>query len=303
MLVLGAAVALADAGVSITEEQANENAGVATQLNTAAEDKAISADAAATSKAADAVAVNRKAAAKAKAAVENAKRKKKQPVVVPKLKVPIPIAEIHDPFKLKPISTSVHCERLLDKKQIERCLECFRKGVPAPWEVIGYQANNAQCRVGHEIIPTSLLDAGIAARATSAEQVVAEDAADAEELATEEAEDELEAEDDAADEAEDEADAEDEGEDEDEAEDEEEAEEDMAFIELSDAAADEEEATEEDEAEEEVEAEADAADEAEDEVEVDEEDSIAEQRTAFLELAHSKLDAAFYDFKVENNLF
>ncbi len=100
---------------------------------------------------------------------------KKQPKKLLKLKVPIPMAKIHDPFLLKPIHSFFKCDTLLDKLKISRCQECFRKGGPAPWEYIGYQANNAQCRVGHEIIPIALLDAGLAGRATSAEQIMAED--------------------------------------------------------------------------------------------------------------------------------
>jgi len=208
----------------------------------------------------------------------NKKGKPQPPKALPKLteplKVPIPMARIHDPFLLKPIHSVFKCDRLLDKTQIARCTECFRKGGPAPWEVIAFQANNGQCRLGHEIIPVSLLDAGIAARFATAEQLQAADAEEDEEEAGEESEDETEdeADDESEDESEDEAD-----------------EEDMALVQVADE--------DEEEAEDEEEVDDEAAEELFNEDE--EAEFEAQEMSGFLELAHSKIDAAFAAFRAD----
>jgi len=264
--------------------------------------------------------------------MEAANKDKPKP---PVLKVPIPMAEIHDPWKLKPIHSMFKCPGLLDPIQINRCTECFRKGSPAPWEVVAFQANNAQCRVGHEIIPVSFLDAGIAAR-TPADQVMIEAQARSSEETEDEAEDEAEAEDEVEADDEDELDVDEEDEDSDEAEDEDEVEaedeadeeadeEDSELIEDEESideadeaeADDEDEAEIEDEFEAEDEAEADEEVESEDEAEAEEEaeeegdaeteeeaaaDQSNEDMAAFLEVAHAQIDRSMAEFRDENEL-
>jgi len=61
--------------------------------------------------------------------------------------------QIVNPWGLKPTFSIFKCDALIDAVQITRCMECFQKGSPAPWEVVGYYPSNQQCFVGHEIVP------------------------------------------------------------------------------------------------------------------------------------------------------
>jgi len=183
------------------------------------------------------------------------------------LKVPIPMAEIHDPWRLKPVHSFFKCAGLLEPTLVSRCEECFRGNLPAPWEVIGFQANNKQCRVGHQI-DTSMPDPPIVRFAQlnlDTNQIEAlQSEAETETEAAAETEEELEL--DEADEEADEADEE-------------------ADVEEADEEADE-------EGEEEL-----TDEEAEEEAE--EEDESDEEVTEFLEVASQELTDKLHAFRTE----
>jgi len=185
----------------------------------------------------------------------------------PPLKVPIPLAEIRDPWRLNPIHSYFKCADLLEPRLVSRCQECFKHNLPAPWEVIGFQANNKQCRVQHTI-DTSLPDPPIVRfAALNLENGQIEDIeADTED--TEETDDELALED--ADEEADELDEE-------------------ADIEEEDS----EEEEEADEGNDEMTA------EEEEEEEAEEEDESDEEVGEFLELASQELKDRLHAFRTE----
>jgi len=220
------------------------------------------------------------------------------------LKVPIPMAEIHDPWRLKPIHSFFKCADLLEPRLVTRCQECFKHNVPAPWEVIGFQANNKQCRVGHTIDrsmpdPPVVRFAQINLETNQIEQLSDESEAEAEteadEAMEEETADELELED--ADEEADEADEESDIEDAEDVDEETDEEADEEADEESDEETDEE-ADEEAEEESDEEADEESDEEADDEEEAaDEEDESDAEVTEFLELASQELSERLHAFR------